>query len=150
MPSIPICPRCGSPGALVTRARKTGEGIGGEKIRYYYYVVHYEGGKTRECYLGPADYYKYAAETYEKVLKLGLALASPARKEGVAELFMSVAEAAAELAPVEALPRLIEAAERAVARMKERLELAELEKKAGEGAARPDVADRMLGRAKKK
>ena len=58
-----VCPRCGLKIDRVL-TRKIGN-------RYYVYAVHYveEGGKKKkkQCYLGPADHYKYVSRLHEDV-----------------------------------------------------------------------------------
>lgn len=48
--STVICPRCGEPGTLYVQRKGK---------RKYLYVVHYEAGNRRSCYLGPEDGYVY-------------------------------------------------------------------------------------------
>ncbi len=55
---IDRCPRCGRRVVRV-RERRIGN-------RVYLYAVHYEGGRKRECYLGPKDRYEYVSRLHER------------------------------------------------------------------------------------
>mgnify|MGYP000153166952 CR=1 FL=1 len=47
------CPRCGEAYDRIEEQEING--------RVYLYAVHYEDGKKRRCYLGPAEGYRYVA-----------------------------------------------------------------------------------------